>query len=203
MELNLRSRLRDGDPDAFRVLFDDHAGAVYNLAFRLTGSWHEAEEILSLTFLEAWRLRSRLEPDGESLRPWLLGIAVNTVRNLSRSARRHKAAIARLPPQAAVPDFADELAERIDDTARLAAVRESLDRLRPGERDVVVLCVWSGLDYAAAAEALGIAVGTVRSRLSRARRKLRALAKEPDPSSGQLTGGRPTAAERLQEAPHE
>lgn len=75
MELNLRARLRDGDPDAFKVLFDDHAGAVYNLAFRLTGSWHEAEEILSLTFLEAWRLRARLEPDGESPRPWLLGIA--------------------------------------------------------------------------------------------------------------------------------
>lgn len=203
MELNLRVRLRDGDPDAFRVLFDEHADAVYNLAFRLTGRWHEAEEIVSLTFLEAWRLRARVEPDGESLRPWVLGITVNTARNLSRSARRHRAAVARLPPQAAVPDFADELAERIDDTARLAAVRASLGRLRPGERDVVALCVWSGLDYTAAAEALGVPVGTVRSRLSRARRKLRALAKEPDPSSGQLTGDRRTAAEPLQEAPHE
>jgi RNA polymerase sigma factor (sigma-70 family) len=203
MDLNLRARVRDGDPDAFRALFDDHADTVYNLAFRLTGSWHEAEEILSLTFLEAWRLRARVEPDGETLRPWLLGIAVNTVRNLKRSARRHRAAIARLPRPAAVPDFADELAERIDDTARLAAVRGSLDRLRPDERDVVALCVWSGLDYTAAAEALGIPVGTVRSRLSRARRKLRALAKEPDPVGGQLTDDHRTAAGRLQEATDE
>jgi RNA polymerase sigma factor (sigma-70 family) len=203
MELNLRARVRDGDPDAFRELFDEYADGVDNLAFRLTGSWHEAEEIVSLTFLEAWRLRARVEPDGESLRPWLLGIAVNTARNLSRSARRHRAAIARIPPQAAVPDFADELAGRIDDTARLKALRGSLARLTPGERDVIALCVWSGLDYTAAAEALGVPVGTVRSRLSRARRKLRALATEPDPGSGQLTDDRQPADGGLQEAPHE
>ena len=97
MEPNLRGRVRDGDPDAFGALFDDHSRAVYNLAFRLTGSWAEAEEVVSLTFLEAWRLRARVEPDGESLRPWLMGIAVNVVRNFSRAMRRHKAAMARVP----------------------------------------------------------------------------------------------------------
>jgi RNA polymerase sigma factor (sigma-70 family) len=180
MEPSLRGRVRDGDPDAFGVLFDDHSRAVYNLAFRLTGNWHEAEEVVSLTFLEAWRLRARVEPDGESLRPWLMGITVNVVRNFSRAARRHQAAMARLPEPAAAPDFADELAERLDDTARLAAVRAAFGRLRPAEQDVIALCVWSGLDYAAAARALGIPVGTVRSRLSRARRKLRALAGHPE-----------------------
>jgi RNA polymerase sigma-70 factor (ECF subfamily) len=181
MEPSLRGRVRDGDPDAFGVLFDDGARAVYNLAFRLTGNRHEAEEVLSLTFLEAWRLRGRVEPEGESLRPWLMGITVNVVRNFSRAARRHQAAMARLPEPTAVPDFAEELADRIDDAARLAAVRAAFGRLRPAEQDVVALCVWSELDYAAAAQALGVPVGTVRSRLSRARAKLRRLAGEPTP----------------------
>ncbi|TVZ01773.1 RNA polymerase sigma factor [Trebonia kvetii] len=179
MEPNLRGRVRDGDPDAFGALFDNHSRAVYNLAFRLTGSWVEAEEVVSLTFLEAWRLRARVELDGESLRPWLLGITVNVVRNFSRAARRHKAAMARLPEPAAVPDFADEIAERIDDTARLAALRAAFGRLRPAEQEVIALCVWAGLDYAAAAEALDVPIGTVRSRLHRARGKLRQMAIEP------------------------
>jgi DNA-directed RNA polymerase specialized sigma24 family protein len=57
-----RARVRAGDPDAFGMLFDDYARAVYNLAFRLTGNWSTAEEVVSLTFLEAWRLRSRVAP---------------------------------------------------------------------------------------------------------------------------------------------
>jgi RNA polymerase sigma-70 factor (ECF subfamily) len=178
MELSLRARVRAGDPDAFSVLFDSYARAVYNLAYRLRGNWTEAEEIVSLTFLEAWRLRERVHPGGESLQPWLIGIAVNVTRNFSRAARRHAAAMDRLPPPDAVPDFADELTGRLDDAARLAAVRAAFGRLRATEQDVVALCIWSGLDYTAAAEALAIPVGTVRSRLSRARRKLRAHAGE-------------------------
>jgi RNA polymerase sigma-70 factor (ECF subfamily) len=194
MEQSLRARVRGGDPDAFGVLFDDCARAVYNLAFRLRGNWQEAEEIVSLTFLEAWRLRARIEPDGESLRPWLMGIAVNVTRNFSRASRRHQAAMARLPDTGAVPDFADEVAARIDDAARLARVRAAFGRLRPGEQEVIALCVWSDLDYAAAAEALGVPVGTVRSRLSRARRKLRASAGEPGPGGAQEEDDRQMAA---------
>jgi RNA polymerase sigma-70 factor (ECF subfamily) len=144
MEPSLRSRVRDGDPDAFGVLFDDFARSVHHLAFRLTGSRQEAEEIVSLTFLEAWRLRGGIEPEGESLRPWLMGITVNVVRNFSRASRRQRAAMTRLPAPEAVPDFADELAGRIDDAARLAAVRAAFGRLRPAEQDVVALCVWVG-----------------------------------------------------------
>jgi len=190
MEPTLRRRVRDGDPDAFGVLFDEFARPVHNLAFRLTGNRTEAEEIVSLTFLEAWRLRAAIEPEGESLRPWLMGIAVNVVRNFSRATRRHRAAMARLPAPQPVPDFADEVAGRIDDAARLAAARAAFARLRPAEQDVVALCVWSELDYAAAAQALGIPVGTVRSRLSRARRTLRELAREPDDGGEQLSDDR-------------
>jgi RNA polymerase sigma factor (sigma-70 family) len=175
MEPDLRARVRAGDSDAFGMLFDEYARAVYNLGFRLTANWSAAEEVVSLTFLEAWRKRGRIDPGGESLRPWLLGIAVNVSRNLARASRRHQAAMSRLPPPPVVPDFADELAGRLDDTAQLREVAKALAALRGGERELIALCVWSGLDYASAAEALGVPVGTVRSRLSRARRKLRKL----------------------------
>jgi len=170
--MSLRLRLRAGDDEAFGELFDDCAGPVYNHAFRMVGNWSMAEDVMALTFLEAWRLRHKLEPDGGSVLPWLLGIATNVARNTARAARRHSAAIARIPDLGVMPDFADELVGRIDDTHRLAATRKAFARLRRCEQEVFALCVWSGLDYAAAAQALGWPIGTVRSRLSRARRKL-------------------------------
>ncbi|WP_448330429.1 RNA polymerase sigma factor [Streptomyces sp. DSM 41534] len=175
METSLRARVRAGDPDAFRQLFDEYASVVYRHAVRLTGNWAMADDVVSLTFLEAWRLRERLFPGDDSPRPWLLGIATNVTRNTARAARRHQAALARLPPPGPVPDFADEVAQRLADTEELAAAQRALRTMRRGEREVFTLCVWEGLDAATAAEALGVAVGTVRARLSRARKRLRKL----------------------------
>jgi RNA polymerase sigma factor (sigma-70 family) len=195
MEPSLRARVRAGDPDAFGQLFDEHAKTVYNQAYRATLNWSTAEEIVSLTFLEAWRLRAGVQEGGGSLRPWLLGIALNVGRNFNRAARRHQAAISRLPSARPEPDFADDLIGQLDDAGELRKVFEAIDGLRPGERDVIALCVWSGLDYAAAAQALGVPVGTVRSRLARARDKLRHAGSsgEPAAGSGQLVGDRDTA----------
>jgi RNA polymerase sigma factor (sigma-70 family) len=198
VEPNLRARLRAGDADAFGVLFDQYANAVYNLGFRLTANWSAAEEVVSLTFLEAWRLRDSINPGDEPLRPWLLGIAVNTSRNLTRASRRNQAAVSRLPPPPPVPDFAEELAGRLDDQARLREVGKALGTLRRGEREVIALCVWSELDYTTAAKALGVPVGTVRSRLSRARHKLRRLVParpEPQGGRGQVLGDCATAVQ--------
>ncbi|KOG28566.1 RNA polymerase sigma70 factor [Streptomyces resistomycificus] len=194
----MRKRIRAGDHDAFGDLFDAYARSVYNHAYRLTGEWTLAEEVVSLTFLDAWRLRERVDEEGGSLRPWLLGIATNVTRNTRRAARRHSAAVARLPRDEAVRDFADEVAGRLDDAARLTVVRTALAKLRRGEREVLALCVWSGLDYRAAAEALGVPVGTVRSRLSRARTKL-AKHLEPPAARGQTSGDRGTAVGPLRE----
>ncbi len=129
---------------------------------------------MSLTFLEAWRIRESLRPDGESLRPWLLGIATNVLRNRWRTARRHREALRRLPAGDPVPDFADEVVGRMHDADQVAAAMVALRTLRRADREVFLLCVWSQLDYVAAAEALGVPVGTVRSRLARARARLRA-----------------------------
>lgn len=208
VQMSMRGRLRAGDPDAFRTLFDDYARAIYNHGFRLTGDWSTSEDIVALTFLEAWRLRTRVDVDGGSLRPWLLAIATNVARNISRASRRHAAAVRRMPAAPLVPDFADDLVERIDDAGRVAEVRAALARLRPGEQDVFQLCVWAGLDYVSAAQALGLPVGTVRSRLSRVRRKLQKHLGGPNgvPESGtrpcgggQIDGDREDAVRLSQE----
>jgi RNA polymerase sigma-70 factor (ECF subfamily) len=198
VDTTLRKRIRAGDHDAFGDLFDAYARSVYNHAYRLTGEWAVAEDVVSLTFLDAWRLRGKLDEDGGSLRPWLLGIATNVTRNTRRAARRHAAAVARLPREEPVRDFADEVAGRMDDAAQLDLVRTALAKLRRSEREVLALCVWSGLDYAAAAEALGVPVGTVRSRLSRARTKL-AKHMELPLGHGQMKGDRGTAVRPLRE----
>lgn len=189
----MRARIRAGDRATFAELFDTYARSVYNHAFRLSADWSIADDVVSATFLEAWRLRGRVDPEGGSLRPWLLGIATNTVRNLRRGDRRYRKAAHALarsqrePPSS--PDHADEVNGRLDDARRLAAAMGALATLRRPEREVLVLCLWEGLDYAATATALGIPIGTVRSRLSRAREKLRRLtsaslaAHDPEPTT--------------------
>ncbi|WP_430791162.1 RNA polymerase sigma factor [Actinoplanes sp. G11-F43] len=190
MNPSLRTRIRAGDVAAFGQAFEEHAGAVYRHAARVSADWSVAEDVVSLTFFEAWRVRHRLRPDGDSVLPWLLGIATNVLRNLRRTMRRHRAAMERLPEQR-VPDFADDVVGRIQEVEQLAAAKAALARLRQPYRDVFTLCVWSGLDYASAAEALGIPIGTVRSRLSRARDRLRALAED------ELTNRRTAAESRI------
>ncbi len=170
----LRGRVRRGERAAFGELYELYATAVYNHALRLTGDWSAAEEVMSETFLAAWRGREDVAVEGGSLRPWLFGIATNKARNADRSLRRRLAFLARRAPGAQeVDDFAEDVAGRVDDARRLADVQRVLGRLRRHEREVIALCVWGGLDYAQAAEALGVPVGTVRSRLSRARARLR------------------------------
>lgn len=200
MESSLRARLRAGDQRAFGELFDEQAQDLYRYAVRVSGDWGVGEDVVQLTFLEAWRLRAKLREGEEGVRPWLFGIAANVLRNTARAARRHRAAMARMPAREVLPDFADELVGRLDDSARLAAAHRALARLRKAERDVFTLCVWAGLDYAGAAQALGVPVGTVRSRLSRARTRLRGLAEEelrngvePGRGGGQVRGGRTDA----------
>ena len=102
-------------------------------------------------------------------------------RNRARASRRQHAALDRLPPAPNAPDLARELGQRLDDVTRLAAVRGALASLHQRDRDVLALCVWGGLDCAAAASVLNVPVGTVRSRLSRARRRLQQAATAAGP----------------------
>jgi RNA polymerase sigma factor (sigma-70 family) len=137
----LRARARAGD--AFGAVFDACAKSVYNRAFRLTGDWSAAEEVMSMTFLEAWRCRGAIAADGGSLRPWLLGIATNLARGQRRAAWRHRTALARLARLAVadeLPDFADDAPGRLDDAARIKALRRALAGLPRPEFEVLALC---------------------------------------------------------------
>ncbi|MEU9033026.1 RNA polymerase sigma factor [Streptomyces sp. NPDC048383] len=163
------------DHQLFAELYDAHAGTVYAHAVRMTADRTGADDIVSLTFLEAWRLRDTLDGVMHQ-RAWLLGIATNVIRNTRRTTRRHRDAMARLPRADAVPDVADAVVSRITDSARAAATLAALSRLRRADREVLLLHVWSGLSHEEVAQACGVPVGTVRSRLSRARARLRTLA---------------------------
>jgi RNA polymerase sigma factor (sigma-70 family) len=169
----LWERAAGGDVDAFGALFVRHAPVVHAFCLRRTADPAAADDLTSIVFLEAWRLRAgvRIEPD--AVRAWLLGVAVNSLRTHWRSRRRHAAALARLRVDRAESDESDRAAERLDAAARLRAARNALAGLRREERDVLTLIAWGELDYDGVAVALGIPVGTVRSRLSRARRRLR------------------------------
>lgn len=173
---SMRDRFRAGDPSALGEAYDEHARVLYHYAFRVCGDRAAAEDVVSAAFLEAWRCRGKVHADGGSLRPWLLGIATNIMRGAAREARRRDAALARLPERGVLPDFTDDVLARMTDGEQVRAARVALGGLRRREREVFTLVVWAGLDYAAAGEALGIPVGTVRSRLSRARERLRRLA---------------------------
>lgn len=171
---DLWADVRTGDPGAFGTLFERHAAAIYNYCFRRVGSWAVAEDLTSVTFLEAWRRRDVDLADGMVL-PWLYGIATNVVRNASRSGRRYARALARLGPPQPTPDFSEAADARLDDEAAVLGLLSLVGRLRREEQDVLALCGWSGLTYEEAAVALSVPVGTVRSRLSRARAHLREL----------------------------
>jgi len=164
-----------GNGEAFGQLFDRHCRAVYNHCFRLTASWSTAEDLTSTTFLLAWRQRDRMRLANDSLRPWLLAVATNAARSERRALGRRRRLTARAssgePPAA---DHADDVADRVDDERRMTEVLAELRRLPRAEQEAVALCLWSGLSYAEAATALGIAEVSVRARVSRARSRLRA-----------------------------
>lgn len=162
-----------GSPSSFGSLFERHVVLIYNHCFRHLASWAAAEDASSLVFLEAWRRRKDVRLVDESIVPWLLVVATNVCRNLRRSQWRHAAAMARLPETPAEPDFADDIVDRVGAEQQMQQLRAQINRLPARDQDVIALCVWEGLSYEHAAAALGVSAATVRSRLARARNRLR------------------------------
>lgn len=180
----LWARVQSGDGEAFGVLYERHVRAVYNFCFRRTADVSSAEDLSSAVFVEAWDLRARTELTRPSALPWLLGVAHNLLRNHWRSARRRRAALERLSPMEDTEDHSGAVAERVDAERLMRAVRAAVDRLPEREQQVIELCVWSALAPAEAAEILGVAVGTVHSRLHRGRARLARLMREATVGGG-------------------
>jgi RNA polymerase sigma-70 factor (ECF subfamily) len=150
------------EPESFAVLFDRHFDAVHAYAQRRVGLGL-ADEIAAETFTRAFDARRRYDASRDDARPWLLGIAANLMRRHWRAERRRLDAYARSAGRtdATLPEPV---------AADLAAALRSLPRR---EREPLLLLAWADLGYEEIAVALGIPVGTVRSRISRARARLR------------------------------
>jgi RNA polymerase sigma factor (sigma-70 family) len=161
------------EPEQFAALFDRHATAVHRYLGRRVGEL--ADDLLSETFLVAFRRRAAYRPDHVEVRPWLLGIATNVVRGHERTERRRYRALARAAarPEEHGADPADS-ADRLTAEALRGPLAAALAGLTTRDRDVLLLFAWGQLSYEEIAVVLDIPVGTVRSRLNRARRQTRA-----------------------------
>jgi RNA polymerase sigma-70 factor (ECF subfamily) len=198
----LWNRVLDGDSAAFAEVFDEYSDWIYNVAFRRTGSWVTAEEIVSTVFLEAWRQRAAITEDDGSIRSWLLGVTLNLIRRHWRQADRQRRATLRLGSDEAYLDHSGDVAERIDAEQAMNRILESLERITDDQREVVQLWAWEELTYDEISVVLDVPVGTVKSRLHRARDALQHTlddrhaspkSRQPDPSQAvtdrQVRGG--------------
>jgi RNA polymerase sigma-70 factor (ECF subfamily) len=146
---------------------------LFTYCFRCTGDSALAEDLTSIVFLEAWRWRGAVSVPSEAMRAWLYGIATNVLRNQRRSRRRYARALDRLQSVPVEPDFAPAVERRVDDERQVRQILGQVRELPRVEREVLALCVWQGLSRAEAARALGVPEATVRTRLHRARGRLR------------------------------
>jgi RNA polymerase sigma factor (sigma-70 family) len=158
----------------FGVLFDRHASRLYQYCARRVGVGM-ADDVVAEVFLIAYRTRRRYNRARLDATPWLYGIATNVIRrhrDVEARVHREAAAWIRADGAAIRDDFAERVAERADARAVVQALASTLARMSPRHRDVLFLFA-SGLDHDQVAAALGLPLGTVRSRLHRARAKIR------------------------------
>ncbi|MGH3137196.1 MAG: RNA polymerase sigma factor [Gaiellaceae bacterium] len=164
----------NGDQQAFSELYERHARTIYNYLFRRLADWSEAEDLTAVVFLEAFRRRKEVVVVEGKLLPWLYGIATNVLRNRRRALWRHRHLVAQLTGQPGA-EVAPDVAARAEAAAQMRSVMKRIAMLPRLQQDVIALCVWCDLSYEEAAVALGVPIGTVRSRLSRARDALAEL----------------------------
>jgi len=155
-----------GDEEGFGAIFDRHQQRVFRHSIALVPTLDDAKDVVAVAFLEAWRKRASVRFVDGSLLPWLLVTATHAAQNITRSARRYRALLERVPPTAQVPDLADAF----DDGPAMAA----LGSLPRAQQYVVTLCIVEGLTLVEAAGVLRIPVGTVKSRLHVAKKTLAA-----------------------------
>lgn len=158
------TRARAGDTHAFAAVFDRYESRAFAHARQLLTSREDAKDAVTVAFYELWRKRAQVRLVEGSPLPWLLNTVAFTARNLERSSRRYRGLLHRLPPPApSGPVVA------VDESGALAALK----RLPSREQSVMVLTVLEGYPERDVARALGIPVGTVKSRLNRAKARLR------------------------------
>lgn len=180
-DAELLFRLAHGDERAYRSLFQRHERSLYRVALLMVQSAWDAEEVVASAFLELWRKRDRVRVVDGSALPWLLTVVSFMAKNHLRGTRRYRRLLAKIPHSATEPDHSDEVARTVDALPAAEAVQESLRELRENDANVLLLCVVQDLSTREAAVVLGIAEGTVKSRLSRIKSRLRARLRDYAP----------------------
>jgi RNA polymerase sigma-70 factor, ECF subfamily len=175
--------LRDGNPDAFEVIYDRHGGAAFSLAYRMVGDRNVAEDITQEAFLSMWRSRVRFDRERGSVRAWVLGIVHHRTidalrRNIAHDRRRTSAE--GLEERQEAPERTDAEVARRDEARE---VREAMQTL-PGEQlEVVRLAYFGGFTHTQIAEMLNQPIGTVKGRMRLGLEKMRrVLAPEEAPT---------------------
>lgn len=162
------------DPRAFTALFERHAGSVHRYLVRRVGP-QNAEDLVGETFVTAFRSRAKYDFARPDARPWLFGIATNLSRHFWRSEDRRKSRSVRGLSEPIVHDHGDEATASAFFASHEGVIAQALAHLDDAHLDVLLLIAGPGFTYEEVSVALGIPIGTVRSRMSRTRHRLREL----------------------------
>jgi RNA polymerase sigma factor (sigma-70 family) len=160
------------DDDAFAMLYDRHASQLYRYACRRVGR-EVADDVVAETFLAAFRGLERYDPSRSDARAWLYAIAIKELARHHRTERARFRALARVAAEPTVTEFTERVDGYVSAAGAGRSLAKALAKLARRDRDVLLLIAWGELSYDEVAGVLAIPVGTVRSRLNRARRKMR------------------------------
>jgi RNA polymerase sigma-70 factor (ECF subfamily) len=165
--------LREGNPDAFEVVYDRHGGAAFSLAYRMVGDRNVAEDITQEAFLSMWRSRVRFDRERGSVRAWVLGIVHHrTIDALRRNTAhdRRRATVEGLEERHEAPERTEAEVARRDEARE---VREAMRTLPGDQLEVVRLAYFGGFTHTQIAEMLDTPVGTVKGRMRLGLEKMR------------------------------
>ncbi len=158
------------EPIRFEAIYERHLAPVYRYLRRRVGD-DVAEDLTAETFIRAFRNRSRYDAQQPTVLPWLFGIASNLIADQRRAESKRLKSLERLA-SASTTDRAMAADEIYLGTTLSPELYRAVRKLAAGDRDALLLIAWGELSYDETAQALGIPVGTVRSRIARARRQL-------------------------------
>ncbi len=173
------------DPDLFAVIFDRHAPYVHRYLARRLGR-EAADDLVAETFLVAFGKRERYDSSRMDACPWLYGIATNLVGEHRRQEAKQFRLRSAIAPEPDEVSHAERVVAQVAAQAMGSMLGAALADLSTGDRDVLLLIAWEGLSYDEVAVALGIPVGTVRSRLNRARKQVRAVLEVPQQTEKEI-----------------
>ncbi|MEV4181521.1 RNA polymerase sigma factor [Streptosporangium canum] len=168
------------DPEAFAEVFRRYAPDITRYVTRRLGD-DAAEDVVAETFLAAFRQRNGYDLSRQNARPWLYGIATNLTRRHLRAEVRQLRLLERTGVDPVTAPFTERSDERLSAEASRRSLAGALASLPKGHRDALLLVAWGGLSYSETSEALGVRLGTVQSRINRARKRLRKELGETNP----------------------